>query len=136
PVEVDERVTPATLLAVLQRARVLLQVRAPDAHALSCRELEPPVHRERQVELRDLVALRKVRIQVVLAIELRVLGRLAVERESRGDRELDPTTVRHRERAGEAETDRADERVRRRAEPASLAAAEHLRLGRELDVRL
>src|SRR5439155_14848641 len=82
------------------------------------------------------IALRQVGVHVVLAIELRVRGDLAVEREARDHRELDRALVRHREGARQTETDRADERIRRRAEPLRRAAAEHLRLGRELDVRL
>src|SRR5581483_4231572 len=134
-VEVDERVP----LAVLGVRGVLLQMRAVDAHALgavAARDLEPAVHVEREVVLRDLVALRQVGVHVILAVELRVLGHLAVEREARGDRELDRAPVRDRERARQTQADRAHERVRRRPEPLRAAGAEHLRRGPELDVRL
>ena len=121
---------------MLQGARVFLEMRAPDPDALAVRQREPAVDRQRQVVLRDLVALGKVGVHVVLAVELGVLGRLAVEREAGSDRELDGPPVWHRQRAREAEADRANERVGRRAEPLRFAAAEHLRLGLELDVGL
>src|SRR5437899_4705570 len=111
-------------------------MRAPDADALSALQLQPAVDGEREVVLRDLITLRQIGIHVVLAVELGVIGRLAVQREPRRDRELDRATVRHGQRTGKSKADWANERVRRRTEPARLAAAEHLRLGVELDVRL
>src|SRR5258708_13825558 len=123
-----------------QAAGVLREVRAADADALGrpvvAGDLEPALHREREVELRDLVALRQVRVHVVLTVEFRVLGRPAVERDARGDRELDRAAVRVRERARQPEADLAGERVRRRAEPLRRTAAEHLGAGVELDLAL
>ena len=46
-------------------------------------DLEPAVRGQRQVVLRDLVALQQVRVGVVLAVELGVLRDLAVEGERR-----------------------------------------------------
>src|SRR5258708_26625998 len=116
-----------------QAAGVLLEVRAADADALGrpvvAGDLEPALHREREVELRDLVALRQVRVHVVLTVEFRVLGRPAVERDARGDRELDRAAVRVRERARQPEADLAGERVRRRAGPLRRTAAGHLGAG-------
>ncbi len=73
-VEVDQRgsgaVDPARLADVGQLRRVLLQVGAVDADVA-----ELAVHRDRLVVLADLVALRQVGIEVVLAGELGAVGR-------------------------------------------------------------
>src|SRR2546425_4528206 len=135
-VEVHERVSPSAILPMLQRSGVFRERRAPDPHTLPAPQLQPAVHRQGQVVLRDLIPLRQIGIHVVLAVELGVMGRLAVQREPRRDRELDRATVRHGQRTGKSKADWANERVRRRTEPARLAAAEHLRLGVELDVGL
>ena len=90
---------------------------------------------ERLVVLADLVRLRQVGVEVVLAVEDGALGDLAVEREAELDRLLDRAPVRHRQRAGEREAHRARLRVRLAAE-AVAAAAEHLRLRLQLDVDL
>ncbi len=122
PVEVDPAVGLAGRLVVHALARVLLEVHADDAD-LSRREgplriahLESPVGRERQVVLADLVALRQVRVVVVLPVPLRERGDGAVERERRADREFEGVTVHDRQRSRKAEADGADLRVRRSAE--------------------
>src|SRR5439155_13587637 len=134
-VEVDERVS-VTVLCV---RGVLFEMRAMDADALRTgrgRDLDPAFHAEREVVLRDLIPLRQVGVHVVLAVELRVRGNTAVEREAGGDRELDRATVRYWQGTWKPEAHGAHERVRGRAEPLRAARAEHLRARRELDVRL
>ena len=72
-----------------EAGRVLLKVDARNADAprftLLVFDLQPAVARERQIELRDLVALHKIGIGVVLAVELRVLGNLTIQGERRHD---------------------------------------------------
>jgi hypothetical protein len=110
--------------------RVLLEVHAVDAHVA-----EAPALAERLVVLADLVALGEVGIEVVLAVEDRPRREVAAQREADHEPEVDRPGVRARQRAGESEADRAGARVRRLAE-GQLAAAEHLRPRRELDVDL
>ena len=71
---------------------------------------------ERVIVLSDLVALREVRIEVVLPLEDRRVRDLAPEREAGAHRERDRAPVRDRERPGQPVTDRADVGVRRRPE--------------------
>ena len=74
-VEVDERQPAATgRVLVQQPGRVLLQMRARDAdldRSLGSLHGQRSVRRERQVVLRDLIALGQVRVEVVLAIPAR-----------------------------------------------------------------
>src|SRR5436305_4128901 len=88
---------------------------------------------DRYVVLGDLVRLRAVGIEVVLAVEDRPRRDLAVERESDHHPEVDRALVEHRQRAGKREARGAGVDVRRIAER-QLAAAEHLRPRLELDV--
>ena len=90
---------------------------------------------DRLVVLGDLVRLREVRIEVVLAVELRARRDLAAEREAGHDRQPDGLAVQHRQHARVGEADRAGVAVGRVAE-AQLAAAEHLRARQQLDVDL
>ena len=89
-------------------------------------DLDAPVGRERLVELRDLISLRQIGIEIVLAREDRRRVDRAAERERGAHRQLDGVLVEHRQRAGQRETHRAGVRVRRRAEIRG-AAAEDLR---------
>ena len=96
-------------------------------------DVDPAVLGDGLVELRDLVALGQVGIEVVLAREDGALADLAVEGE-RGQRgELDGLGVEHGQRAGQAEADRADIGIGRGAEVVG-AAAEGLGRGEQLDV--
>ena len=95
--------------------------------------VDPARRRERPLVLRDLVALRQVRIEVVLAREDRLDLHRAAERVRGARAELDDPPVQDRQRARQAEADRADVRVRRRAE-AGAAAAEDFRLREQLRV--
>ena len=87
------------------------------------------------VVLADLVALREVGIEVVLAVEDRPRDDLALERPGDHQRELDRPLVGHRQRARMPEAHRARMDVGLVAERQP-ATAEHLRAGRELDVDL
>ena len=142
-VEVDQRgvgiVDAARGARVHGLAGVLFHVDARDADAAGGAvgqiDVEVTAHADRQVVLADLVVLRHVRIEVVLAVEQRVRGDLAADSQADQDDAADRLAVGHRQRTGMAQADRAHVRVGRRAELGS-AAAEHLRLGIELDVAL
>ena len=133
-VEVDQRgggaVDPARLADVDHLRRVLLEVDAVDANVA-----QPPARGQRDVVLADLVALRVVGIEVVLAVEDRPRGDLALERQGDLQRVADRLLVDHRQRARVRQADRAGVDVRLVAER-ERAAAEHLRPRRELDVDL
>ena len=95
--------------------------------------VDPAVFGDGLVELRDLVALGQVGIEVVLAGEDGALAHFAVDGQ-RGQRgELDGLGVEHRQRAGQAQADRADVGVGRRAEMIG-ATAEGLGSGEQLHV--
>ena len=133
-VEVDDRrvgaVDAPARADVDELGRVLLEVHAVDAHVA-----QPPAAAQGLVVLADLVALRQVGIEVVLAVEDRPRRELAAQRQPDHQAVVDRLGVGHRQRAGQAEADRAGARVRRLAER-QLAAAEHLRPRAELDVDL
>jgi hypothetical protein len=117
---------------------VLLQMRAldPDEHvAFRLRHGEAALYAERLVVLGDLVALRVVGVEVVLAMEDRALGDPAAERVAQQDRPLHRRAVRHRQRAWQSEADRACLRVRR-LEVRDRTATEHLRPRLQVDVDL
>ena len=119
-------------------AGVLFHVDARDADAAArpsrAGELDDAAGRERLLVLRDLIALRQVRIEVVLAREDRRLVDPAAERERRrGCAKSTAARFSTGSAPGKPEADRADVRVRRRAERRA-AAAEDLRRGQELRV--
>ena len=96
--------------------------------------VEEAVDVQRLVVLADLVRLRHVGVEVVLAVEHARLDR-AVERQADAHRQLDGLPVEHRQRAGQAERHRVDVGVRLVAE-AVRAGREQLRRRRQLDVHL
>src|SRR5205814_5169436 len=142
-VEVDERVLradgPAGLAARVDGLRrVLLEVRALDPDlvvAAGGRQQEASAAAERLLVLADLIALRQVGIEVVLAREDGVLRDLALEREPELDRVLDRLRVRHGQRARKREADGARARVLVRA-VLERAATEHLRPRLQVDVTI
>ena len=67
---------------------------------------------ERAVELRDLIALRQVGVEVVLAREDRALVHGAAGGEAARMASSTARAIQHRQRSGIAEADRADLRVR------------------------
>ena len=97
-------------------------------------DLDPAVAAQRQLVLGDLIALRQVRVMVVLTRKDRRLRDLTVERQPRADRGFDRGPVAHRQRARQPQTDRAGVRIGRRALIVRAAAAEHLRLRQQLRV--
>ena len=113
-----------------QLGGVLLEVHAMNAHLG-----ERAAAAQGLVVLGDLVALGQVGIEVVLAVEDRAGRELGAEREADHQPEVHGARVGDGKAAGESEADRAGVRVGRVAE-GQLAAAEHLRGGRELHVDL
>ena len=88
-----------------------------------------PLAGKRDVVLADLVGLRAVGIEVVLAVEDRARRHLALQRRGDLQRVADRLLVGHRQHPGVGEADRAGVDVGLVAE-GELAAAEHLRPGR------
>ena len=133
-VEVDDAracpVDPAARAGVDQLGRVLLEVHPVDAHLP-----QPAAAGQRNVVLADLVALREVRIEVVLAVEDRALGDPALERHRDHQGVVHGLGVDHRQRARMPQADRAGVGVRLVAE-GQRAAAEHLGARAQLDVDL
>ena len=133
-VEVDDALVralnPPARADVDQLGRVLLQVDSMDPYIA-----QPPAEAERLVVLGDLVALRQVGVEVVLAVEDRARRELRLERHPDHQAEVHGARVRHRQAPRQAEADRAGVRVGGISER-QLAAAEHLRAGLQLDVDL
>ena len=103
--------------------------------------LEAAAERERLLVLGNLIALRQIGIEVVLAREHGALVHLRPERERGPHRVVDRGAIEHRQRARVPETHRADVRVRRRAEGGRTAAEDlgrrqQLRMNLETDDRL
>jgi len=117
--------------------RVLFHVQACDTDALDRAGgrgyIDPSMLGDGLVELRDLVALGQVGIEVVLARENGALAYLAVDTERGQCGEVDGLRIEHRQRAGQPQTDRTDIGVRRRAEVIG-TAAEGLGDGQQLHV--
>src|SRR6185436_4723155 len=125
--------------AFVQRlARVLFHVdtRQPDPFRRTVTgDLEATPKRERPLVLGDLVPLRKIRIEVVLARKDRLWLHRAAKRQCRLDGVVDRQSVEDRERARQTEADRAHLGVRRSTESGA-AAAENLGLCLKLGVNL
>ena len=88
------------------------------------------------VVLADLVALREVRVEVVLAFPLGARGNGPADRHARGEDVLDRRPIDGRQGPGQAEADRAGVGVRRGAVVGRRAGAEHLRGRSQLAVDL
>ena len=134
-VVINERVRSAADAVQVLRG-VFFDVDARDADRLLLPrelDLELAVLVHRELELADLITLRQIGIEVVLARESALGADGAAEREARGDGHVDRFAVRHRERTRQTETDGARLRVRQRAEGGG-AAAEELRLRADLRV--
>ena len=114
-------------------SRILLEVDALEANLSQAGHRDGSAGADGQLVLRDLIALRQVRIEVVLPCPDAAPGDGAAEGLARLDRHLDRAAVQRRQRPGQPEADRADLRVGRRAE-LRRAAAEDLRSGEELRV--
>ena len=139
-VEVHERALRLVDGALVEQlAGVFLEVDAGDAAAARLAphiEIEMAAPAERQIVLRDLVALRQVGIEIVLAIELGKLRDFAVQRQRGADGRLDRPPVDHRQRARQPEADRAGVRVRWSRQVVGGTAAEHLALRQHLGMDL
>src|ERR687897_5352 len=103
PVEIDEAdLYPIRIGAVNEPSSVFLDVDTSDAGSPRLapgNELEMSVNRQRKVVLRDLVALRQVGVEVVLAVEFAEWWNHTVERNASQDRRLNSRFVQHRQRA-------------------------------------
>ena len=90
---------------------------AADADGTAVRgEGDLPSCRERAVVLRDLIALRQVRIEIILAREHAAAVDRAADREAEADRALDGAAVQDRQHARQCNVDRGGMRIRRGAE--------------------
>ena len=89
----------------------------------------------RQFKLADLVALGKVRIEIILARENAVRGNIRADRQPEADGALDGAAVHHRQCAGQRQVDRAGLGIGRGSERGT-GAAENLGAGRELRMGL
>ncbi len=119
---------------VQELAGVLLEVQTMDANgARVLGERQDAALGERPVELADLISLRKVGVEVVLARENGEGGDLAAERERQRRGEVDRRTVQERQGPRIAEADGADQGIGIGAEPV-LAPAEDLAAGLQVDV--
>ena len=103
--------------------------------AVRKRYLHAAADAERIAVFRYLVVLRHVRVEVVLAVEYRMLVHPAAKHETAHHGQLDGLLVHDRQCARVAQADRAHVRVRFAA-CLQKAAAEHLRLRLQLDMRL
>ncbi len=81
-----------------------------------CRNFDEAVLRERLVELRNLVTLGQIGVEVIFAGEDGVLTDLAIEREGGQHGELNSAPIEDGQRSGQTEAYRADVGVRGRAE--------------------
>ena len=138
-VEVDQRLVaavdpPAGPADVGRLAGVLLEVGPLDADPGAVGQVEPAVDVERDVVLADLVRLRHVRVEVVLAVERARLD-AAVEGQPDAHRQLDGAAVEHRQSPREPERHRIDVGVGLVAEPVGLAE-NSFDCRRQLDVDL
>ena len=128
------------MLVVHRLAGILLKMQPLDAD-LDVREFALPVRPDgdddfafaddRLLELRYLIALRQVRIEVVLPVEDRLVVDRGLQAQPGADRLLDALLVDHRQHAGHRRVDQADIGVWRGAERGR-SAGEELCLGRHL----
>ena len=82
-------------------SRIFFQVRASDSDRLHAavfqHDIDVSVVHDRQLVLTDLIALRQVRVEVVLAREHRTFGYLTVSRQAELDRHVHRLPVEHRQ---------------------------------------
>ena len=136
-IQVDAR--HAREVLVQRLAGVFLEMRADDVDGARAAVFEHDVDsaavHDRQLVLADLIALRQIRIEVVLAREHGAPRDLAARREAELDGHRDGFGVQHGQHARVAQVDEARLTVRRRA-VGRRRAGEDLGLGRELRVDL
>ena len=127
------------MLVVQRLAGVLLQVQAldPDRHRVAAVGVDHhfAFAHDRRLELADLIALRQVGIEIVLAVEHRPQIDLGLQPEPGADRLPDALLVDHRQHAGHRRVDQRHVGVRLAAE-SGRRAGEQLRLRGDLGVNL
>src|SRR5881394_2266030 len=106
--------------------------------AFCCKDADRAALHDRAFVLADLVALRQVGIEVVLAREDRARVDLCADGEAEADRVLDRALVHHRKDAGQCDVDRRGLRIGLRAEGSGcggkdLAPCEELRVRLDAD---
>ena len=129
------------MLIMHQLAGVLLNVDAFDPEGLGAAfgvllvqdHLDRALAHDRVIELADLIALRQIGIEVVLAIKPRPLVDLRLDRKARAHRLADALPVRHRQHARHGRIDQADLAVRLCAKGRGSTGKE-LRLSHDLGV--
>ena len=134
-VEIDNR---ALALVVQQLACVFLKMNALKADTLRLTvdlEIDIAVFTDRYIELRNLICLRQIRIEIVLSVGLAQLVDAAVGRNTHLRGIVDNLLVEHRQRARLTRADRAHMCIDFCAE-CSAASAENLCLGRKLGMDL
>ena len=89
---------------------------------------------ERQIELADLIALRQVGIEVLLAVPLGETGDLTVQPERRLHREIKTVRVQHRQRPRKPETNGTRLHIGMVRIEGGRTAAKNLRLSLKLNV--
>ena len=104
----------------------------PDC-ALRVDHLQRAIHRKRQIELANLIALRKIRIEVILAIPFGEACNVAVERERGFECQPKGPLIHHRQRPRQSEADRTDLRVWRCTECCGATAE---KLGKRLQLHV
>ncbi len=132
-------VHPTRLPKMHALADILLKMnprqRYPPRRLTLQRDVDPAPLAERLVELRDLVVLGHVGIEIALAVKLTVERNLTPQHQPRTYRQLDRAPVHDRHGARVAQADRTDMRVGWCPEPRA-AGTEHLRLRAQLHMRL
>ena len=126
------------MLVVDRLAGVLLQMQPLDAdvHRLAVDvDLDLALADDRLLVLADLIALRQIRIEVVLAVEHAAQVDRGLEAEARAHRLRDAFLVDHRQHAGHRRVDQRDVGVGRAAE-LRRRAREQLGLGGDLGMHL
>jgi len=130
PVIIDERAVFPWIVDKL--TGILLHMDLMDADS-SCTAVGGDVHMsvsaDRQVKLRDLIGLWKIRVKIVLAVKLRIARDIAVQCQPGAQREFDNLAVQRGEGSRHPGADLAYMRIRRTAEFCG-ASAENLCLCR------
>jgi hypothetical protein len=140
---VQVHIAARRVLVVHQLARVLLDMDALDADGFHIRfrvlvveaDLDLPLAYDRVIELADLIALRQIGVEIVLAIKARPFVDLRVDRHAGADSLTYAFAVRHGQHAGHGGVDERNLRVRLRAE-SRRRAGEQLGVGGDLRMDL
>src|SRR5690606_28333994 len=119
-----------------QATGVLLEVTMGDTDGLATGQPHRTAGADGARVLTDLVVLRRVRVEAVLAIERRGLRDLGAQREGERHGQVQGAFVEAGEGTGQAQADRTDRLVGRHVPAAEAATAEELRLGPQGEVNL